>query len=100
MCKCIGRGEKGISRRIMNSGRTKREIDVVGMLIPHVRDLLISGDDAFIAYSSGRLGIEYGAKVCEGGEAIYLGVEIKKLPSGLTGDGNISDGLKLLRARH
>ena len=47
--KCIGDNEKGISGANQNFG-TKTKSDVVGMLIPHVEDLLISGADAFISY--------------------------------------------------
>ena len=62
------------------------------MLISHVEDWLISGTDAFIAYSSRRLGNEYIAKCHEGGESIYLGVEIKNAPNEFIGGGDISGG--------
>ena len=68
------------------------ERDVVAVLISHVGDFLISGTDAFIAYVSGGVGNEYGAKVFEGGEAIYSGMWVKKDSMELIRDETISDG--------
>ena len=47
------------------------------MLISRAGDLLIFGTDALLPIS-GSLGNEYFAEGSDGGESIYLGVEIKK----------------------
>ena len=53
MRKCIGCNEKGFPQADHDFG-TDGNGEVVGMLISHAGDLLISGPDAFIAYFLGR----------------------------------------------
>ena len=47
--RCIGDNENGISA-VNPDFVAKIKRDVVGVLIAHVGDLLVSGTDAFIAY--------------------------------------------------
>ena len=44
------------------------------MAIAHVRDSILSGSGAFVAYCPGNLGNEYGVKVFDGNGEIYLNV--------------------------
>ena len=58
--KCIGRNEKGILRSMeILAQSAKRE--VIGVLISHVGDMLISVSYLCISLLSGRLGNEFGA---------------------------------------
>ena len=67
--KCIRDNVNGISGAHQDFG-TKIQRDVVGVLIPHVGDLLISGTDDFIANISGRLEMGAARKSPDGSGSI------------------------------
>ena len=70
--KCAGYNDKGIFEANHDFGAGgKREVGWA--LISQLGDLLVSGSDAFISYSSGELGNDYCVKVPDGSDALYFG---------------------------
>ena len=62
--KCIGGNENGIFG-VNNDFGTDEKREVIGMLMPHLDYLLVSGSYDVIAYLSGKLENEFGPNVLE-----------------------------------